>query len=161
MTFCEQQHISLQCLLVMGIRTYLQKINTCDDVSMQIAYARRATLQEKKSGGTRIHWPGLSPAPCCLPHRPDPSPPVRYKNAYPPDKESPRNSRYNKAYERCESMRARLVYDRKEEEWYQYIVEKEDREIEYVDFTGKTMEESEAEMTAWTRGSDSSISLWK
>ena len=56
-----------------------------------------------------------------------------------------------KAYERCESMRARLVYDRKEEEWYQYIVEKEDREIEYVDFTGKTMEEAEAEMTAWTR----------
>ena len=55
MTFCEQQHISLQCLLIMGIRTYLQKVNQCDDVSMQIAYARRATLQEKKSGGTRIH----------------------------------------------------------------------------------------------------------
>ncbi|MCM1173847.1 MAG: condensation domain-containing protein [Blautia sp.] len=55
MTFCEQQHISLQCLLIMGIRTYLQKVNQCGDVSMQIAYARRATLQEKKSGGTRIH----------------------------------------------------------------------------------------------------------
>lgn len=55
MTFCEEQHISLQCLLIMGIRTYLQKINQCDDVSMQIAYARRATLLEKKSGGTRIH----------------------------------------------------------------------------------------------------------
>lgn len=56
-----------------------------------------------------------------------------------------------KAYERCESMRARLVYDEKEKQWYQYIVDKEDREIEYVDFTGKTMEEAEAEMTAWTR----------
>ena len=55
MDFCNQQHISLQCLLIMGIRTYLQKINQCDDVSMQVAYARRATLKEKKSGGTRIH----------------------------------------------------------------------------------------------------------
>lgn len=55
MDFCTQQHISLQCLLIMGIRTYLQKVNQCDDVSMQVAYARRATLLEKKSGGTRIH----------------------------------------------------------------------------------------------------------
>ena len=55
MTFCEQQHISLQCLLIMGIRTYLQKMNGNDDVSFNVAYARRATLLEKKSGGTRIH----------------------------------------------------------------------------------------------------------
>ncbi|MGN0350838.1 MAG: condensation domain-containing protein [Roseburia sp.] len=55
MTFCEQQHISLQCLLIMGIRTYLQKMNGNDDVSINVAYARRATLAEKKSGGTRIH----------------------------------------------------------------------------------------------------------
>lgn len=55
MRFCEEQHVSLQCLLIMGIRTYLQKVNRCDDVSMTIAYARRATLLEKKSGGTRIH----------------------------------------------------------------------------------------------------------
>lgn len=55
MKFCEEQHISLQCLLLMGIRTYLQKVNDCDDVSMNVAYARRATLSEKKSGGTRIH----------------------------------------------------------------------------------------------------------
>ena len=56
-----------------------------------------------------------------------------------------------KAYDRCESMRARLVYDKKEKTWYQYIVDKEEREIEYVDFSDKTMEEAEAEMTAWTR----------
>ena len=56
-----------------------------------------------------------------------------------------------KAYERNESMRARLVYDTKEKQWYQYIVDKEEREIEYVDFSGKTMEEAEAQMTAWTR----------
>ena len=55
MAFCEQQHISLQCLLIMGIRTYLQKMNGNDDVSINVAYARRATLLEKKSGGTRIH----------------------------------------------------------------------------------------------------------
>lgn len=55
MKFCEEHHISLQCLLIMGIRTYLQKVNQCDDVSMHVAYARRATLLEKKSGGTRIH----------------------------------------------------------------------------------------------------------
>ena len=56
-----------------------------------------------------------------------------------------------KAYERCESMRARLAYDEKEKQWYQYIVDKEEREIEFVDFTGKTMEEADAVMTAWTR----------
>ena len=55
MHFCEEQHISLQCLLLMGIRTYLQKMNGNDDVSVNVAYARRATLLEKKSGGTRIH----------------------------------------------------------------------------------------------------------
>lgn len=55
MNFCEQQHISLQCLLIMGIRTYLQKKNGNEDVSINVAYARRATLSEKKSGGTRIH----------------------------------------------------------------------------------------------------------
>ncbi len=55
MSFCEAHHVSLQCLLIMGIRTYLQKVNNCDDVSVMVAYARRATLLEKKSGGTRIH----------------------------------------------------------------------------------------------------------
>lgn len=55
MKFCEEQHISLQCLLIMGIRTYFQKLNGNDDVSFNVAYARRATLAEKKSGGTRIH----------------------------------------------------------------------------------------------------------
>ena len=39
----------------MGIRTYLQKVNGNEDVSVNVAYARRATLAEKKSGGTRIH----------------------------------------------------------------------------------------------------------
>ena len=55
MNFCEEHHISLMCLLVMGIRTYFQKMNGNDDVSINTAIARRATLKEKKSGGTRIH----------------------------------------------------------------------------------------------------------
>ncbi len=55
MTFCEEKHVSLACLLLMGIRTYFQKMNGNDDVSINMAIARRATLKEKKSGGTRIH----------------------------------------------------------------------------------------------------------
>lgn len=54
MDFCEKYHISLACLLLMGIRTFFQKENGFDDVSVNNAIARRATLKEKKSGGTRI-----------------------------------------------------------------------------------------------------------
>ena len=45
-----------------------------------------------------------------------------------------------KAIERCDAMRLRFAYDKKEQQWYQYIVDKDERDIEYVDFTGKTME---------------------
>lgn len=55
MDFCEKYHVSLACLLLMGLRTYFQKENGNDDVSINTAIARRATLKEKKSGGTRIH----------------------------------------------------------------------------------------------------------
>ncbi len=54
-----------------------------------------------------------------------------------------------KAYERCESMRLRFAQD-KEGNWYQYVVEKEEREIEFVDFSGKTMEEANSTMQKWT-----------
>lgn len=53
--FCEENHISMVCLLMMGLRTYLQKVNGNDDVSINTTVARRATLTEKKCGGTRIH----------------------------------------------------------------------------------------------------------
>jgi len=53
--FCEKYHVSLVCLLIMGLRTYFQKMNGNDDVSINTAIARRATLKEKRSGGTRIH----------------------------------------------------------------------------------------------------------
>ena len=55
MEFCEKYHVSLVCLLLMGLRTYFQKMNGNDDVSINTTIARRATLKEKKSGGTRIH----------------------------------------------------------------------------------------------------------
>lgn len=55
MDFCEQYHVSLVCLLLMGMRTYFQKMNGVDCISINTAIARRATLKEKKSGGTRIH----------------------------------------------------------------------------------------------------------
>ena len=55
MEFCEKYHISMTCLLLMGIRTYFQKMNGFDDVSINTTIARRATLLEKKCGGTRIH----------------------------------------------------------------------------------------------------------
>ena len=55
-----------------------------------------------------------------------------------------------KAYERGDSMRLRFAAD-KEGNWYQYVVEKEERDIEFMDFTGKTMEEAESLMRSWTR----------
>lgn len=55
MNFCEKYHVSLVCLLMMGLRTYFQKENGNDDVSINTAIARRGTLKEKKCGGTRIH----------------------------------------------------------------------------------------------------------
>ncbi len=53
--FCEKYQTSMVCLLMMGLRTYLQKENDIDDVSINTTVARRATLAEKKCGGTRIH----------------------------------------------------------------------------------------------------------
>ena len=53
--FCEKNKIPMVCLLMMGIRTYLQKFNYQEDVSIMSTIARRATIAEKKSGGTRIH----------------------------------------------------------------------------------------------------------
>lgn len=55
MDFCEMHRISLGTLLLMGLHTYFRKMNGTDDVSINSAIARRATLSEKKSGGTRIH----------------------------------------------------------------------------------------------------------
>lgn len=53
--FCEKNQISMTCLLLMGLRTYLQKENDQEDVSVTTTIARRATLLEKRCGGSRIH----------------------------------------------------------------------------------------------------------
>lgn len=55
-----------------------------------------------------------------------------------------------KAYERCDSMRLRFAQD-KDGKWYQYVTEKEDRDIEFCDFSDKSMEEAEAVMQSWTQ----------
>lgn len=55
--FCEENEIPMACLLLMAVRTYLQKVNNNEpDVSIQNTVSRRATLLEKNSGGTRVHF---------------------------------------------------------------------------------------------------------
>lgn len=55
--FCKENDVPVVCLLMMALRTYLQKMNRNEsDISIQSTVARRATLLEKKSGGTRIHF---------------------------------------------------------------------------------------------------------
>lgn len=57
MSFCEKNQIPMVCLLLMGLRTTLSKFNDNEeDVSINSCVARRGTLLEKKSGGTRIHF---------------------------------------------------------------------------------------------------------
>ena len=51
----------------------------------------------------------------------------------------------NKAYERSEGMRIRFAKD-KEGTYYQYVEDPEEKEIEFVDFSGKTLEEAQAVM---------------
>lgn len=55
--FCRKNDVPMVCLLLMAIRTYLQKVNKNEsDISIQSTVSRRATLLEKRSGGTRIHF---------------------------------------------------------------------------------------------------------
>jgi len=57
MEFCKEHSIPLVCVLLMGLRTVLSIYNNNEkDVSIKTTVARRATLLEKKSGGTRIHF---------------------------------------------------------------------------------------------------------
>lgn len=57
MDFCKSVNIPMVCLLMLGLRSYTSKINNFQtDVSINSTVARRATLKEKKSGGTRIHF---------------------------------------------------------------------------------------------------------
>lgn len=57
MQFCTDNQIPMVCLLLMGLRTVLSKFNDNEkDISVKSCIARRGTLLEKNSGGTRIHF---------------------------------------------------------------------------------------------------------
>lgn len=54
--FCLAERIPMVCLLILGIRTYLSKMNhEEEDISIKSAVSRRGSIQKKKSGGSRIH----------------------------------------------------------------------------------------------------------
>ncbi|HCW73930.1 MAG TPA: hypothetical protein DHM90_09180, partial [Clostridiaceae bacterium] len=53
----ENKFPSLQVMFQMGLRTYLSKVNSqVEDVSTYNIVARRGTLEEKMTGGTRVHF---------------------------------------------------------------------------------------------------------
>ena len=57
LAYCSGRHLPFQSLLMMGLRTYLSKVNgNQEDVSIKTTVSRRATVLDKKSGGTRIHF---------------------------------------------------------------------------------------------------------
>ena len=56
LNFCLSARIPMVCLLLLGIRTFLSKMNgNQEDISIKSAISRRGSVQKKKSGGTRIH----------------------------------------------------------------------------------------------------------
>lgn len=57
MQFCHDNNVPMVCLLLMGLRTVLSKFNDDEkDVSIKSCVARRGTMLEKRSGGTRVHF---------------------------------------------------------------------------------------------------------
>lgn len=59
MNFCSENHVPVASLLLLGLRTVFSHFSdNRTDISLKNAVARRGTLLEQKSGGTRIHfWP--------------------------------------------------------------------------------------------------------
>lgn len=54
--YCAENKVSMQSLLLLVYTRYLAKLNNVDDISMYTVVARRATLREKNTGGTRVHF---------------------------------------------------------------------------------------------------------
>lgn len=55
--FCQKNNVPVVCLLLMGLRTVFSKFAGGEkDISVKSCVARRGTLLEKHSGGTRIHF---------------------------------------------------------------------------------------------------------
>ena len=56
MDYCMENEVSMTNLLLMGLRTYLSKMNDGEkDVTVRNYVSRRSTLLNKTSGGTRTH----------------------------------------------------------------------------------------------------------
>jgi hypothetical protein len=54
--YCEQSKISMQAAFMFGIRTALSKLNNRqENIGFYSSFARRGTLHEKRSGGSRVH----------------------------------------------------------------------------------------------------------
>lgn len=54
--FCDQQRISMQSVFMLGVRTALSKLNNRQkDIGIYMTNARRGTLEEKRTGGSRVH----------------------------------------------------------------------------------------------------------
>lgn len=57
MEFCLEHRIPMVCLFMLGLRTFLSKMNHNEEkVSIKSTIARRGSVLKKKSGGTRIHF---------------------------------------------------------------------------------------------------------
>lgn len=57
MKFCTDNNVPMTSLLLMGLRTVLSQFNDNEkDVSVKTNVARRGTVLEKRSGGSRIHF---------------------------------------------------------------------------------------------------------
>lgn len=56
LSFCEKNAVPLQTMIYVGMRTYLSKINEeTDDVTFALAFNRRITIADKRSGGCRVN----------------------------------------------------------------------------------------------------------
>ena len=56
-SFSREKRVPIQTLVMLGIRTYLSKANRMEkDITFYSSVARRGTLAEKNSGGTRVHF---------------------------------------------------------------------------------------------------------
>jgi hypothetical protein len=56
LSFCEKNSVPLQTMVYVGMRTYLSRINEgTDDVTFCVAFNRRITIADKRSGGCRVN----------------------------------------------------------------------------------------------------------
>lgn len=57
MKMCEENSLSVPCVLMMGMRSALSSFNNDEkDISYKLMINRRATLLDKKAGGVRMHF---------------------------------------------------------------------------------------------------------